>query len=179
MQKQPSRSFLKKRCSENVQQIYSRTPMPKCDFNKVALQLYWNHTLAWVYCCTFAAYFQNTFSQEHLWTATSGYAKGWRTNLKHFKLTVRVSTSWWCLYVNFSVVWLFWSNNQYVLLSFQQYPQHYPLKLTCFWVTWKYCYMFEKKLCTFFFSCLFDFFISKFLSVDLKKPKAIKRIVLI
>ena len=23
-----------KRCSENIQQIYSRTPMPTCDFNK-------------------------------------------------------------------------------------------------------------------------------------------------
>ena len=38
-QKQPSRSLLKKRCSENIQQIYGRTPMPKCDFNKVALRL--------------------------------------------------------------------------------------------------------------------------------------------
>ena len=28
------------RCYENMQQIYRRTPMPKCDFNKVALQLY-------------------------------------------------------------------------------------------------------------------------------------------
>ena len=32
--------------------------MPKCNFNNVALQ--------------FAAYFQNTFSQEHLWRAVSG-----------------------------------------------------------------------------------------------------------
>ena len=38
-QKQPSRSVLKKRCSENIQQVYGRTPMPKCDFNKVALRL--------------------------------------------------------------------------------------------------------------------------------------------
>ena len=37
-QKQPSRSVLRKRCSENTQQIYRWTPMPKCDFNKVALQ---------------------------------------------------------------------------------------------------------------------------------------------
>ena len=37
VQKQPSRSVLRKRCSENMQQIYRRTPMPKCDFNKVAL----------------------------------------------------------------------------------------------------------------------------------------------
>ena len=27
-------------CSENMQQIYRRTPKPKSDFNKVALQLY-------------------------------------------------------------------------------------------------------------------------------------------
>ena len=39
-QKQPSRGALKKRCSENMQQIYRRTPMPKCDFNNVALQCY-------------------------------------------------------------------------------------------------------------------------------------------
>ena len=37
----PSRGVLKKRCLENMQQIYRRTPMPKCDFNKVAKQLYW------------------------------------------------------------------------------------------------------------------------------------------
>ena len=36
-QKQPSRVLLKKKCSENMHQIYRRTPMPKCDFNKVAL----------------------------------------------------------------------------------------------------------------------------------------------
>ena len=37
MQKQPPRDFPKKRCSENMQQIYRRIPMPKCDFSKVAL----------------------------------------------------------------------------------------------------------------------------------------------
>ena len=45
-QKQPPRSALKKRRSENMQQIYRRTPMPKCYFNKVDLQLYWNRTSA-------------------------------------------------------------------------------------------------------------------------------------
>ena len=29
-----------KKCSENMQQIYRRTPMPISDFNKVALELY-------------------------------------------------------------------------------------------------------------------------------------------
>ena len=35
-QKQPSRCVIMKRCSENKEQIYKRTPMPKCDYNKVA-----------------------------------------------------------------------------------------------------------------------------------------------
>ena len=46
-----------KRCSENMLQIYRRTPMRKCDFKKVAKQLYLNHTSAWVFSCKFAAYF--------------------------------------------------------------------------------------------------------------------------
>ena len=62
LQKQPSRGVLKKRCSENMLQIYWRTPIPKCDFNKVSMQLYWNCSSAWVFPCKFAAYFQNTFS---------------------------------------------------------------------------------------------------------------------
>ena len=61
-QKQPSRGVLKKSCSGSMQQIYRRTPMPKCDFNKVAKQLYWNHSSAWVFSCKFAVYFQDTFS---------------------------------------------------------------------------------------------------------------------
>ena len=36
IQKKPSRNFLRKSCSENMQQIYRRTPIPKYD----ALQLY-------------------------------------------------------------------------------------------------------------------------------------------
>ena len=36
IQKQPFRVVSKKRCSENMQHIYRRTPKPKCDFNKVA-----------------------------------------------------------------------------------------------------------------------------------------------
>ena len=36
-QKQSPRGVPRKRCSENMLQIYRTTPMPKCDFNKVAL----------------------------------------------------------------------------------------------------------------------------------------------
>ena len=61
-QKQPPKAVLRKRYSEIMQQINRRTPMPKCDFNKLC----WNHTLAWVLSCKFAAYFQNIFSKEQL-----------------------------------------------------------------------------------------------------------------
>ena len=40
LQKQPPRDVPRKRYSENMQQIYRISPMPKCDFNKVAKQLY-------------------------------------------------------------------------------------------------------------------------------------------
>ena len=37
------------------------------------MQLYWNHTSAWVISSKFAAFLQNTFSEEHLWRAASGH----------------------------------------------------------------------------------------------------------
>ena len=48
-----------------------RTPMPKCDFNKAAKQLHWNHTSACVFSCKSAAHFQNAFSYERPWMAAS------------------------------------------------------------------------------------------------------------
>ena len=50
-------TLLSKTCSQEMQQIYRRTLMSKCDLNKVAKQLYRNHTSAWVLSCKFAAYF--------------------------------------------------------------------------------------------------------------------------
>ena len=38
-------------------------------------QLYGNDTSAWVFPFKFAAYFHNTFSQEHFWMAASEKAK--------------------------------------------------------------------------------------------------------
>ena len=68
-QKQPPRGAPRKRCSENMQKIYSRTPTPKCNFNKVALQIYWNNTSAsWVFSYKYAAYFQTPFLKN-----TSGW----------------------------------------------------------------------------------------------------------
>ena len=45
-----------------------------------AMQLYWNHTSAWVISSKFAAFLQNTFSEEHIWSAASGHL---RYNKKH------------------------------------------------------------------------------------------------
>ena len=56
-QKQPSRVALRKRCSENMQQICRKTPILKCDFNKAALLLYWNCTSPWTLSCKFVGYF--------------------------------------------------------------------------------------------------------------------------
>ena len=55
IQKQPSRDILVKRYSENMQQIYRRAPISKCDFNKVALKIYWNRTSAWMFSWNIAA----------------------------------------------------------------------------------------------------------------------------
>ena len=57
IQKQPSKGAPRKRCSENMQQIYKRTPKLKYDFNKVAKHLYWNRTLAWMFSCIFSEHF--------------------------------------------------------------------------------------------------------------------------
>ena len=40
-------------CTENIQPIYN--------LQLLYMQLYWNHTSAWVFSCKLAAYFQNTF----------------------------------------------------------------------------------------------------------------------
>ena len=44
---------------------------------KFVKQLYWNCTSAWVFSCKFAAYFQNTFYQDHLWVAASVFSILW------------------------------------------------------------------------------------------------------
>ena len=55
-QKQFPKGVLMKRCSENRQQIYRRTSMPK----------FLNHFSTWVFSCKFPACFQNIFSWEPL-----------------------------------------------------------------------------------------------------------------
>ena len=80
-QKQPPIDVLKKRCSENVQQIYRGTPMPKCDFK----QLYSNHISAWVFSCKFAAIFRTPFPRNTSgWLAASESQSIFGENFKNF-----------------------------------------------------------------------------------------------
>ena len=75
-------------CSANKQQIYRRTFMKKCDFRKVANQLYLNYTSAWMFSCKCAAYLRNSCFDEHLWVTTS--ANFYSTYLPYFSIQIRV-----------------------------------------------------------------------------------------
>ena len=48
-----------KKCSKFMGSTIS---MPKYNFNKVAKEIYWIRTSAWVFSCKLAAYFQDIFS---------------------------------------------------------------------------------------------------------------------
>ena len=53
LQNKSSRDVLRKKCLENMQQIYRRTPISKC--------FYWNHTSVWVFLRTLLkGYFWNS-----------------------------------------------------------------------------------------------------------------------
>ena len=73
---------------------------------EVALQFYWSRTSVWVFSGKFATYFQNTFSQEHLWIAAPGnfylnfvfqYMKKTKTNNKNKTKQKAKSTTLWVL----------------------------------------------------------------------------------
>ena len=61
LEKKSSRGVFRKRCSENMQQIYTITPMPKSDFNKVEKQL----KLNFLTCC-FATLLKSHFGMDVL-----------------------------------------------------------------------------------------------------------------
>ena len=75
-------------CSANMQQIYRKIPMQKCEFSKVADQIYWNHTSIWVFSCKFAAYLQKSCFDKTLWATTS--ANFHSTCLPYFSIQIYV-----------------------------------------------------------------------------------------
>ena len=53
-QKQLFRGFLEKRYSENMQQVYRRIPMPKCDFKATLLKSRFGTGILLQICCIFS-----------------------------------------------------------------------------------------------------------------------------
>ena len=43
---------------------YAENLKGKCDFNKDAMQLYWNHTSVWLFSCKFGAFFRTPFPRN-------------------------------------------------------------------------------------------------------------------
>ena len=88
--KQLSRRVLRKRCSENMQQIYRRTPVQSeatlLKWRSVAKRLYWNCTSAWVFSSKFAAYFQNIYLCLYLFLTYSCSVLGSRLCKFRFSL---------------------------------------------------------------------------------------------
>ena len=80
-------------CSENMQQICRRTHMPKCDFNKVALQLYWNYTSHKCSAVNLLHIFRTPFYKEHLWWAASALSISQWKQLFHKHLWAAVFRS--------------------------------------------------------------------------------------
>ena len=61
IQKQLPKCVLRKKCSENMHQIYRRKPMLNCDFNKVDRNFIETSLSSWLFSCKCTAYLQNTF----------------------------------------------------------------------------------------------------------------------
>ena len=78
------RGVPRKRCSENMQQSGSRTPMPKCVFNKLVLQLYWNHTSARVFLCEFSGEFDCFWYSLFNFFRNSQHPEKWSVSFQNF-----------------------------------------------------------------------------------------------
>ena len=74
-------SHLRKRCFENMPQIYRRTPMPKCDFNEVAFH---NHFCEFSKHCNIS---QKTFPERNkiVWQSSQTKTK---TNVSIIKFII-------------------------------------------------------------------------------------------
>ena len=98
IQKQPSRDVLRKRCSKNMQQIYRRISMPKCDFSKVALQLYWNRTSAWMFSLNLLYIFRTLFYKNISGWLLLAISRSWSTQSQTLKSCVNTAPVWSLFY---------------------------------------------------------------------------------
>ena len=131
--KQPFRGVLKKMCSENMQQIYTRTPMPKYHFNKVAKQLYWNHTSAWVFSehlflrTDMDACFSFLEMQERL-MQTKVVTKTFLIYLKNKTISITIKSSF--KYVCYWYHWLWW---MFFLFHVMTERHYFFIKVHCWY----------------------------------------------
>ena len=69
-----------------------RTPIPKGDFNKAALQLYWNHSSAWVFSCKFPYLSKVTPMESPLW---GPHIIQWNVMVSRSKTTINSNKAKW------------------------------------------------------------------------------------
>ena len=120
--------------------------MSKYDFNKVALQLYWNHKSACVFFWKFESYLQNTFLEEHLLGTTSVFCfTGFSTVKKRvlvfcmiISFTRKIIFTWWIIFIVIcrpAIVikirwWCHWRNKSW---SYREAGKILP------WCSWSRC----------------------------------------
>ena len=109
IQKRPSRGVDRKRCSENMQQIYRRTPMPKFNFNEFAkgtlLNSHSDMSVFLYICCIFP---------EHIFLGTPLDGCFWQYLTKILRLTTILPVS-----MLFASIWDSFLAQASVLLHFQ------------------------------------------------------------
>ena len=107
----------------NIYQIYKRTTMSKCGFNKVARQLYWNHTSAGCSPVNLLHIFKTLFPKN-----TSGGLLLWIAYLNTFKGTL--VQSW--KFINISVTY----ENNMLKISHKTRFTFWDMRT---WDMWKVC----------------------------------------
>ena len=110
--------------------------MPKCDFDKAAQRLYWNHTSAWVFSCNFAAYFQNSFFKEHLLVAASVFL---RTMMKLSKM----KNCWYCIFKSVLIkdrILHHWGRRKWVSICF-----YFIINVVCIYIKYFFDVVRNKK----------------------------------
>ena len=72
----------------------------ECDFNKAALELYWNCTSAWVFSCKFDAYFQNSFCFSFCLSISISHFHTYKYQQKIFdeNLSLHLHAFYWFFY---------------------------------------------------------------------------------
>ena len=92
-----------------------RSSLPKCDFNKVVEQLYWNRTSTWVLPVDMLHIFRTPFLKNTFRTRHSFFPVGFTNFLRTlFYRTLPGDCFWWIglMVKNFNFVWLIFLNSQ-------------------------------------------------------------------